>query len=192
MQVVVLTNDVLKEELLSNASFLHKEIFWVGNIHEMNDYRNADVFIDLLFEPEHTRTFQNFSPKLIIINSVEATLAELNSSFVRINAWPGFLKSSIIEASSINDNNKQIAEKVFALFEKKLEWLPDEIGFVTPRVICMIINEAFVSLKEGLSTKKEIDTAMKLGTNYPYGPFEWAEKIGIERINSLLTKFQKN
>ena len=42
----------------------------------------------------------------------------------------------------------------------------------------MIINEAFLALQEGVSTKEEINTAMKLGTNYPLGPFEWVEKIG--------------
>jgi 3-hydroxybutyryl-CoA dehydrogenase len=52
----------------------------------------------------------------------------------------------------------------------------------------MIVNEAFIALKEGVSTKEEIDIAMKLGTNYPYGPFEWAEKIGTERIKNLLSK----
>jgi 3-hydroxybutyryl-CoA dehydrogenase len=33
---------------------------------------------------------------------------------------------------------------------------------------------------------EEIDTAMKLGTNYPYGPFEWGQRIGLTRIVSLL------
>jgi 3-hydroxybutyryl-CoA dehydrogenase len=52
----------------------------------------------------------------------------------------------------------------------------------------MMINEAFIALNEGVSTKEEIDIAMKLGTNYPYGPFEWSEKIGVEKIKSLLEK----
>ncbi len=47
--------------------------------------------------------------------------------------------------------------------------------------MAMIINEAWHALAEEVSTKNEIDTAMKLGTNYPYGPFEWAEKIGLGR-----------
>ena len=42
-----------------------------------------------------------------------------------------------------------------------------------------------------MSTKKEIDTAMKLGTNYPYGPFEWCEKIGKERVYQLLNHLSK-
>jgi 3-hydroxybutyryl-CoA dehydrogenase len=191
MQVVVLSNDVLKEELLSDSSSLNKEIIWIENLHQISEHQNADVFIDLLFDAEHITMLQSLLSKTVIINSVEKTLAEIDPSFVRINAWPGFLKSSTIEASSLNDNNREVAQKVFALFKKKLEWLPDESGFVTPRVISMIINEAFIALKEGVSTREEIDTAMKLGTNYPYGPFEWAEKIGMERVDSLLAQLRE-
>ncbi|MBO9682660.1 MAG: hypothetical protein J7502_08345 [Flavisolibacter sp.] len=191
MQVVVLTNDILKKELLSDASSLQEEIIWIENLRQISEHQNADVFIDLLFDTEHLTILQSLLPKTVIINSVEKNLAEIGPSFVRINAWPGFLKSSTIEASSLNDNNKEVAQKIFALFKKKLEWLPDESGFVTPRVISMIINEAFIALKEGVSTREEIDTAMKLGTNYPYGPFEWAEKIGMEKVDSLLTQLRK-
>ena len=55
----------------------------------------------------------------------------------------------------------------------------------------MIINEAFFALQENVSSKEEIDTAMKLGTNYPFGPFEWAERIGLKNIFELLTGLSK-
>jgi 3-hydroxybutyryl-CoA dehydrogenase len=42
-----------------------------------------------------------------------------------------------------------------------------------------------------VSVEKEIDTAMKLGTNYPYGPFEWGEKIGLGKVVSLLEVLEK-
>ena len=48
-----------------------------------------------------------------------------------------------------------------------------------------------MALEENISTKQEINTAMKLGTNYPFGPFEWAERIGIEKIYSLLQVLSK-
>ena len=41
-------------------------------------------------------------------------------------------------------------------------------------------------MEEEISSKKEIDIAMKLGTNYPYGPFEWASLIGLNKIAKLL------
>lgn len=190
MQVVIVTNDVLKEELLNGTSSLNEKIIWIKDVFQIKEYSNADVFIDLLFETEHINLLQTLLPKLVIISSVEKTLEQINSSFVRINGWPGFLRSPIIEASSKNDAKKKIAEQVFHFFKKDLQWLPDKVGFVTPRVISMIINEAFIALREGVSTKEEIDTAMKLGTNYPYGPFEWAEKIGMQKIDSLLHSLQ--
>jgi 3-hydroxybutyryl-CoA dehydrogenase len=50
----------------------------------------------------------------------------------------------------------------------------------------MIINEAFYTVQEGTATRQDIDLAMKLGTNYPYGPFEWCERIGIRHVYELL------
>jgi len=62
----------------------------------------------------------------------------------------------------------------------------DRVGLVTPRVICMVINEAYYTLEEGTATRNDIDLAMKLGTNYPYDPFEWAKRIGIKNVIELL------
>ncbi len=66
--------------------------------------------------------------------------------------------------------------------------MSDIPGFITPRVISMIINEAYFALAQGVSTPEEIDKAMKLGTAYPYGPLEWATRIGLQNIVTLLQK----
>jgi len=60
------------------------------------------------------------------------------------------------------------------------------IGFTYPRVISMVINEAYFSLEDKLARPKDIDTAMKFGVNYPMGPFEWACTIGQKNILMLL------
>jgi len=49
----------------------------------------------------------------------------------------------------------------------------------------------YFTLAEEVSSKQETDIAMKLGTNYPYGPFEWAEKIGLKNILALLQQLGK-
>ena len=188
MQVVILTNEQLKSELLATASTPVQNITWVEELSQLLNHGNADAFVDLLFTKDHLATLNALSPKLVVISSVMDTLSETNSSFVRINAWPTFLQSTLIEASSFDDVVKQLTQDLFSLFNKKMEWLPDEPGFITPRVISMIINEAFLALNEGVSSKEEIDTAMKLGTNYPYGPFDWAQRIGVDKISSLLLK----
>jgi 3-hydroxybutyryl-CoA dehydrogenase len=60
---------------------------------------------------------------------------------------------------------------------------------VSLRVISCIVNEAFLALSEGVATSEDIDRAMKLGANYPKGPFEWVEEIGarsiVETLDSL-------
>src|SRR5919106_581065 len=60
---------------------------------------------------------------------------------------------------------------------------------VSLRVISCIVNEAFLALSEGVATAEDIDLAMKLGANYPKGPFEWVEEIGarsiVETLDSL-------
>jgi len=188
MRVVILTDAVLRQELLANTNAVPENIIWIDTVLQFQDHLDADAWIDLLFQKDHISVLKKFLPKTIIINSVVDTLGETDPSFIRINAWPTFLRSGIIEAAALLSEKKDTIERIFSLFNKKIQWLPDEPGFVTPRVICMIINEAFICLKQGVSSKNEIDVAMKLGTNYPYGPFEWAHKIGVDKIKSLLKK----
>ena len=57
---------------------------------------------------------------------------------------------------------------------------------IAVRVISCIVNEAYLTLSEGVATAEDIDKAMKLGANYPKGPFEWAEEIGASNILETL------
>ncbi|MBD0277654.1 MAG: hypothetical protein ICV81_06775 [Flavisolibacter sp.] len=193
MQVVVLSDAALRQEWISNGAGNDSAVVWIEEVQQLHQHTTADAFIDLLFLPEEQRitALQQLLPKPVIINSVIHTLSEIHSSFIRINGWPTFLQSSLIEASCLDEAKKEEAEKAMALFNKKPEWLPDESGFVTPRVISMIINEAFFAWAEGVSSPDEIDTAMKLGTAYPYGPFEWSKKIGLHNIVALLNRLSK-
>lgn len=187
MQIVVVTDDLLKEELLADGVLAGARVEWISEIEELNKYPNAEACIDLLFTPTGERIQLLQQKDIVIINSVEYTLTETHQDFVRINGWNTFLKSATIEASA-GTANRAKAENVFDCFHKKISWLPDTPGFVTPRVVSMMINEAYMALQDGVSTMEEIDIAMKLGTNYPYGPFEWAEKIGRDKITALLEK----
>ena len=62
----------------------------------------------------------------------------------------------------------------------------------------MIINEAYYTVQEGTASREDIDLGMKLGTNYPMGPFEWSQAWGLNNIYELLhmypliNKQQKN
>lgn len=186
MKIAVITDNALKEEWMLQGSQDAEQTEWLS---EPKPVEGAECYIDLLFHPDAERInkLKKLQPAIIIVNSVIAMLNNLPENFIRINGWPGFLKRSIVESSSSNDALKTRVEKIFSSFNKKIEWVPDVTGFITARVISMIINEAYFTLDEKVSSKKEIDIAMKLGTNYPYGPFEWSEKIGLQKVYELLT-----
>lgn len=102
---------------------------------------------------------------------------------LRFNGWAGFAERKVWEcAGNISDQHRELAEQMGV----ELIPVPDEPGLIAGRVVAMIINEAYFALGESVSSKADIDTAMKLGTNYPYGPFEWANLIGPARVLELL------
>ncbi len=78
----------------------------------------------------------------------------------------------------------------------RLEFIPVETsiiscGFIFPRTIVQIINEAYFALEEKVASKEDINRAMKFGVNYPMGPFEWAlgkEKLVVTLLDELLLK----
>ena len=193
MKIVVVTNDGLKEELLAQGLKGSVEIEWLSDINTITGA--ADVYIDLLFDRnrnERKKLLDKLNAGVVIINDVIETTENLSRNFVRINGWPTFLKRKIAEASANNEGIKSKAEQALDCFNKKIEWTPDIPGFITARVVSTIVNEAYFSLEDEVSSREEIDTAMKLGTNYPYGPFEWSKLIDIKNIYSLLDSLHKS
>lgn len=193
MKIVLLGNDEAKDELLSGVNTDAVNVITVKDIAEFTLHQEADAFFDLAFEmkPERIGLLNKLTSKPVFINSVSYTIAETGSSFIRVNGWRTFLKRDLLEAVCTDMLLKIKAEQVMTALNKKIEWVPDIAGFISARVVSMIVNEAWFALEEEVSTKKEIDTAMKLGTNYPYGPFEWGEKIGLRNIYELLTVLSK-
>ena len=186
MHWVVLANSELKKEFLVRGISNTVKIEWVDRIDEFSNQSNVDAFFDLLFNKSEDRIklLSQLLPKPVIINSVVA--GETGFPFIHINAWNTFLQREMIEASCSDEKTRSMADKIFSAMNRNPKWITCITGFISSRVVAAIINEAYYALGENVSTKKEIDIAMKLGTNYPYGPFEWAEKIGLKNIYDLL------
>ena len=150
-----------------------------------------DLVIDFEFEEhtERTKIYASFT-KPVLIGSVLYALSELNlqnSNIARFNHWPFFKDRNCIEFFCTTTND-QLFTGIFNQLNITSHKTADVPGFVSARVIANIINEAFFAEGEQVSSKEEIDTAMKLGTNYPYGPFEWSREIGVEKTMLLLQK----
>ncbi|WP_380702213.1 3-hydroxyacyl-CoA dehydrogenase family protein [Salinithrix halophila] len=74
---------------------------------------------------------------------------------------------------------------------KRVEILGDEPGLVFPRTLALMVNEAAWILTEGGADRRDIDTAMKKGTNHPFGPLEWADQIGVDQVLAILEGLQE-
>jgi 3-hydroxybutyryl-CoA dehydrogenase len=57
---------------------------------------------------------------------------------------------------------------------------------IAERVILAIVNEAFRALGDGVATEADIDLAMRLGANHPFGPFEWLARTGTHEVVVML------
>ncbi len=57
---------------------------------------------------------------------------------------------------------------------------------ILSRVVCQLVNEAAFTLGKGIGSAEDIDTAMRLGFNWPRGPLEWGDAIGPARVLSVL------
>lgn len=91
------------------------------------------------------------------------------------------------------ERDEKILEKFKSLGFHPVETTIISCGFIFPRTIVQIINEAYFALEDGVATKEDIDRAMKFGVNYPKGPFEWAsgrELYVKTLLSELLSKTQ--
>ena len=126
----------------------------------------------------------------LIGNDVNLTVSEslFERYYYHPRFRPSYLQRSMVEGGLLGRKSGRgfydySAEKTAE--DNEIEPSED----VSLRVISCIVNEAFLALSEGVATAEDIDRAMKLGANYPKGPFEWVEEIGarsiVETLDSL-------
>ncbi len=183
--IAVIADALQQKELAGYGITEDQPIIWLTAPATHNA---ATVYIDLRYDgsKERIELLRQLPAECIIINDVAGSLRDLPANFARFNGWPGFLQQAAVECAVANEILKPVVEETFAIFSRKVVFTPDTPGFISARIIAMIINEAYLAAAEGVSIKPETDTAMKMGTNYPYGPFEWAEKIGLQNLHALL------
>jgi 3-hydroxybutyryl-CoA dehydrogenase len=181
--IVVAASDKQWEELTGSRP----GIAWqrVAHASQFINFKHAGAFFSLL-NHEILPEFESLQ-KPVFIHAVVQTLTGMSapSNVYRINGWATFLNRTVWETAGAGN---EAVETLFKTLHTRISFVKDEPGFIAARVIAMIINEAYFALEDKVSSKTEIDTAMKLGTNYPYGPFEWASLIGTGNILALLQK----
>lgn len=160
------------------------------------DFENHDVIFDLNFDDDNSNLpiYAAMKDKLVFVSAAKQPLAEavyqhdvkIKCKLFGINAIPAFVNDNAWEVSLYrkfeNDDLQTFGQKIGLTFLS----VEDRVGLIKPRVIFMIINEACYTLQEGTATIEDIDQSMKLGTNHPFGPFEWCDKIGITNVFETL------
>tara|TARA_B100000809_G_scaffold67022_2_gene63887 strand:- start:1608 stop:2495 length:888 start_codon:yes stop_codon:yes gene_type:complete len=103
-----------------------------------------------------------------------------------MNPVPIMKLVEIIRGYSTSD---EVTNTIMEL-SKKLGKTPTEVndypGFVANRILMPMINEAIITLHEGVAGVSEIDTVMKLGMAHPMGPLQLADFIGLDVCLSIL------
>lgn len=89
-------------------------------------------------------------------------------------------------ASSCGDSRRAVVRNLLGTLGRGAIEVEDVPGLVVGRTIAMLVNEAADTVAQGACDESSVDTAMRLGTNYPVGPFEWLAQIGAPTVCSLL------
>jgi 3-hydroxybutyryl-CoA dehydrogenase len=172
----------------------------LNNISLVSDLKDGVSNIDLVVEA----ATENIDLKLKIFQDLDKHAAEhvilaTNTSSISItkigaatsrpdkvigmhfmNPVPVMKLVEIIRGYSTTDE----VTKLIMDLSKKLNKIPVEVndypGFVANRILMPMINEAIITLHEGVAGVSEIDTVMKLGMAHPMGPLQLADFIGLD------------
>ncbi len=127
--------------------------------------------------------------------SEQCAMIKSPGRLIGIGLYDTFSNAKRIEIapSKITDNTiLKNAENILGELGITYSIVPDRVGMIFPRIVSMIINEATQVYSEKVASKEDIDTAMKLGTNYPLGPLEWADRLGVGLVYNILTALQRD
>jgi 3-hydroxybutyryl-CoA dehydrogenase len=105
-------------------------------------------------------------------------------------ALPTLSEATVVELArgpATSDSALAAAGAHFAALGKHVECVLDyRPGLVLGRILAQIVNEAHFAVSQGVASAEDCDTAMRLGFNWPRGPFEWGGAIGLARVVAIL------
>lgn len=177
-----------------------------ANLHFETDLPNAVKEADLVIEavPEKLEikskvfeTIDQYAPETCTFASNTSTMSptELGSYTKRperviamhfFNPVHKMKLVEIIRGLETSDETAKMAEEAAREMGKETVVVNEFPGFVTSRISTLIGNEAFRMLEEGIGKPEDIDKAIKLGLNFPMGPFELGDLVGLDtRLNNL-------
>lgn len=196
MNILVIGEQINLDETKVKFGENHSYTFERDHREAERFVQGSDMVLDFILDedPFQVEIYADKSNTRVFVNTAKISLAELSnlanhhlkSKLFGFNGLPTFLNRNVLEASVLNREDENQLAELCKILNTEYLLVDDRVGLVTPRIICMIINEAYYTAEEGTATREDIDLSMKLGTNYPYGPFEWCQRIGIKHVYELL------
>ena len=136
--------------------------------------------------PPHTILASNTSALSI---TEMAAVTKRPSQFIGMHFFNPVHKMRLVElirGLETSDETLKVAEFLARMMGKETVEVKESPGFVTTRINALVGNEAFYMLQEGIASAQDIDKAIKLGLNYPMGPFEMIDLVGLDTRLSIL------
>ena len=156
---------------------------------------DTDLVIEAIFENKEAKlsifnTLNNIikSDSIFASNTSSISITELSAKirpdkFIGMhfmNPVPIMKLVEIIRGYSTSDETYNTIKELSLKLSKTPVEVFDYPGFVSNRILMPMINEAIFALMEGVASKEDIDTVMKLGMNHPMGPLTLADFIGLD------------
>jgi 3-hydroxybutyryl-CoA dehydrogenase len=160
------------------------------------DIEEMFAFCDELYSYSLAELEKMAKPSTIFAsNTSELSISSLASSTHRPKQFigthwffpPQVMKLiEIVRGMETSEETFQTAKELCVKLGKTPIEAEDAPGFISSRLIFNYMNEGIYALYEGLGTKEEIDSIMKMGANHPMGPIELADLVGLDTVLSVM------
>ncbi|OGU73647.1 MAG: 3-hydroxybutyryl-CoA dehydrogenase [Ignavibacteria bacterium RBG_16_34_14] len=162
---------------------------------------DSDLIIEAIYENKEAKLniFNKLndivkSDSILATNTSSISITELSMTgrpdkFIGMhfmNPVPVMKLVEIIRGYSTSDETFNLIKNLTSNLDKIPVEVHDYPGFISNRILMPMINEAVFALMEGVASKEDIDTVMKLGMNHPMGPLTLADFIGLDVCLAIL------
>ncbi len=106
--------------------------------------------------------------------------------FDLVHDWDAVSRIGVAVADQADDGTLERAAALFQAIGCEVSRLDDSHGLAVMRTVVQIAAVAADTVAHGIASAPDVDTAMRLGTNYPSGPLEWADRIGLDHVAAVL------
>lgn len=185
-----------------DEAFVTKTMGLIRGVNKIEDLKDADLIIEAATENKKIKfeIFKNLDAvakpsALLATNTSSISITEIAAVTKRaskvagmhfMNPVPVMKLVEGIRGLETSDETFDTIQAVSEKMGKVFVRANDVPGFAVNRILMPMINEAVYALYEGVASVKDIDQAMKLGTNQPMGPLELADFIGLDTCLAIM------